>query len=269
MIIRYDSIAALADAYVKHNCHYGSGGWNRDSWFNNESKSESIRKARYGDTALVPKAEALLTQLDQAIETPRRQWELAPAGAFCSVPDMLAGRPANMRRMVMTQDEKAPITILATTTSSGGIHASTLQKRGTVILALVMALTRVRPVSLQQLTILDGRDNGETVITAEINTHPLDLATACYALTSAGFARRLTYGLAETLNRFTGGWPRTYRYGNQEPYLARLRQELAPDPTRCLIIGSAELHDELLQQPVAWIQKQIARFTQDQEELSL
>lgn len=266
MIIRYDSVAALADAYVKHNCHYGDGGWNRDSWFNNESEAESIRKARFGDTALVPKAEALLTQLDQAIETPRRQWELAPAGAFCSVPDMLAGRPANMRRMVLTQDEKAPITVLATTTSSGGINASTLQKRGTVILALVMALTRVRPVSLQQLTILDGRDNGETIITAEINTSPLDLATACYALTSAGFARRLTYGLAETLNRFTGGWPKGYRYGNSEPYFARLRQELPPDPTRCLIIGSAELHDELLQQPVAWIQKQIARFTQDQEE---
>jgi hypothetical protein len=69
------------------------------------------------------------------------------------------------------------------------------------------------------------------------------------------------------LNEFNGSWPRNYRYGSNEPYLEYLRNTLAPDPSRCLIIGSAELHDELLQKPTVWLNKQIQRFTQDEEEL--
>lgn len=267
MIIRYDSTAALRSAYIANQgklgrYHNGIG----NKWFNDESESDTLRKAELGDTTLVDAAERALAKLENVIETPRKVWERNVAGAFCCVPDVLAGLPTPMRRQVITRDETSPITVLAITTSSGGISAKTLAKRGTVILALVMALARIRPVSLQQLTILNGADEGETIITSEINTHPLDLATACYVLTSAGFARRLTYGLGKALNNFTGGWPRRYCYGSPEPYYEYLRNRLTPDPKKCLLIGAAELHDELLVQPTEWLNKQIARFTSEQEE---
>ena len=279
MIIRYDSTAALRADYIsciKPKAPSGGLKSNRGdfydnrmsggSWYGNESEADTLHKAEVGDTSLVPKAEAYLDQLDHAIETPRRTWERNVAGPFCVVPDVLAGLPTPMRRMVHTRDETSPITILAVTTSSAGIDAETLAKRGTTILALVMALSRIRPVTLQQLTILDGRDEGETVITSEINTHPLDLATACYVLTSAGFARRLTYNLARSKNHFMGGWPREFNYGRPERYYDRLRLRLAADPAKCLIIGAAQLGDELLQQPLVWLNTQIARFTESVEE---
>jgi hypothetical protein len=159
------------------------------------------------------------------------------------------------------QDEAAPITVLVATTCSAGISAATLEKRGTVILALVMALSRVRPVSLQALALTDGSHEGETIITNVINTNPLDLATACYVMTSAGFARRLTYGLAREKNNFSGGWPRRFTYGKSGPYYDYLKSRLVADPSKCLIIPAAELHDELLSQPLKWIEKQIKHFT--------
>jgi hypothetical protein len=120
---------------------------------------------------------------------------------------------------------------------------------------------------LQQLTVLHGSDaSGETVITSEINTHPLDLATACYVLTSAGFARRLTYGLAKKLNGFNGRWPRDFSFSNPEPYYNQLKPKLVADPSRCLIIGAARLGDRLLSEPVKWLNEQIHRFTQAEDE---
>jgi hypothetical protein len=273
MIIRYDSTAALAADYVKQNAKAASihhGGWDQgNSWYGGESLEASLRFAQSGDIRLVDKAEALLDKLDTTIETNRKVWEPAPAGAYVCVPDVLAGRPTPMRRLTHQQDEMSPITILAVSTSSAGISADTLQRRGTVILALVMALSRVRPVSLQQLTIVDGKHEGETVITSEINTAPLDLATACYVLTSAGFARRLTYGLAAAHNKFRGGWPANFNYGSPHRYYEILKGRLVSDPSRCLVIGAAQLGDEMLSDPVRWINKQIARFTAEQDEVNV
>lgn len=276
MIVRYDSTFALRQAYLqvkpeldRRNYHRSTDGNN--AWYGDESENDTLRKAELGDTSLVSFAEKQLGKLDATLETPRKLWDRSPAGAFCVVPDVLAGLPTPMRRQIYTRDETSPITILVCSTSSAGISAQTLQQRGITILALVMALARIRPVSLHQLCYVHGKDDGETVITSEINTHPLDLATACYVLTSAGFARRLTYGLAKALNDFNGDWPNAYGYrysGNNDQYFTHLKANLAVDPSRCLIISAAKLHDELLREPIAWINKQIKRFTEEQEELA-
>lgn len=268
MIIRYDSTAALRQAYIDaYGPARGSRGdsFSGDSWYNGESLAQTLEYADRGNTKLVPSAEKLLTQLDMTIETPQQVWNPSPVGPMCDIGDYLAGVPDCMRTIEYEMDDTNPITILATTTSSAGVDSETLEKRGTVILALVMALTRVRPVSLHQLCFVHGHHEGETVITSQINTAPLDLATACYVLTSSGFARRLTYRLAERLNGFNGSWPVKYRYGHPQPYLNYLKERLAPDPSRCLIIGAAEYGDELLQEPVAWVAKQVRRFTHQEE----
>lgn len=264
MLKHYPSIAALRQDYL--TLVRKQDGVATD-WYGNESAQDTVHLAHSGNTALVPEAEAVLAKLNTEIATPRRAWERAPAGAFCSVPDVLAGLPTPMRRLAHTYDERAPITILATTTSSAGVPAAVLRKRGAVILALVLALSRTRPVSLRQLATLDGRDkDGETIITAEINTTPLDVATACYVLTSAGFARRMTYDLATALNGFSGGWPRGYTYGKNTRFFTALVPRLGLNPEHTLLVASAEVGDTMLSNPVAWVNAQIARFAQIQED---
>ena len=265
MIVHFDSAADLLRAYRKHNCqrHVNYSG---AAWYNNESEADTLRMTEVGDTRLVPEAELLLSKLDSVIETPRLAWERSPAGAFCSVPDVLAGLPTPMRRQVLVRDDRAPITIFVMTSSSGGVSSEVLSKRGVVILALVMALTRVRPVELYQMAAGDGnRDGtGETILTCKINTSPLDLATACYILTSSGFTRRLCYTLQGKLNAYGGGWPRGYNTHDPRDYNTKLKSKLVADPAKCLIIDGARLNDELLSNPLKWIEKQIRHFTEEE-----
>jgi hypothetical protein len=269
MLVRYDSVAQLRQAWIDNP--HGERGWESDvEWYGGETREDTKRLSYVGDTKLVPDAEHLIQKLDLAVETPRRTWDRAPVGAYYAIPEVIAGIPLSARRQVMTNDERAPISVLVSTSSSAGIDAKTLRKRGVVIMAMVMALSRVRPVSLHTLSFMDGpRDHsGETIFTAHINTSPLDLATACYALTSSGFSRRMTYDLGRALNGFTGMWPRNYQYGRrQNEYYDYLKGLMGLEPTKTLIIGSPELGDKLLKEPIVWIQDQITRFTSQQEEL--
>ena len=148
MIKRYESIAALRADYIALDCRRRQSD---NSWYNNESEAETLRKTEVGDTSLVSSAEALLDKLNSQIEVPRKIWQRSPAGSFASIPDVLAGLPTPMRRQAHTPDERAPITILVVTTSSAGIDAATLAKRGIVILALVIALSLTQNLLLTQM----------------------------------------------------------------------------------------------------------------------
>lgn len=263
MIIRYPTIAALADAFEQLGClRLGHG----DNWFNSEDTPTSLRKCRFGDTSLVPQAEAALAQLDQQIETPRRSWDRSPAGAFCVVPDVLAGLPTPMRRQVYMQDERAPITILVDVGSSAAVSSETLKLRGITILALVMALSRIRPVTLYQLDVASGRKDGESILITPINTTPLDLATACYVLTSSGFSRGIVMPVEERINGHSGGWPKEFNYfGDSLIYYRKRLPLLGFEEKQTLIVPAAKANDELIKQPLVWIKRQIERFTAEQQ----
>ena len=264
----YPSAAALAQDFKSRGCTGVEFSTSR-SWFNNESTDDSLRLALTGDVSLVPDAEKLMSSLDAQVETSRRAWEASPVGPFCVIPEALAGLPTPMRRPILVEDDRAPISIYACTTSSAGVDAKVLQRRGTAILALVLALSRLRPVTLHAIGIGNGVKDGETIVTCQINTAPLDLATACYVLTSAGFTRRLMYSLAKRLNGFSGRWPRNrfYSYGKPDAYYDHLRDDvLGLSPENTLMIQAAQLNDELVTQPVAWINRQVARFAHQEEE---
>lgn len=264
MIKTYDSVADLRQAYLDSGARQ-IARTNMQSWYNNETPDQTLKLTELGDRTLVPKAEQLLDQLESQIEVPRKVWQASPAGSYACIPDYLRGIPTSMRRQVEIGDEHAPISILVCSSCSAGINSETMLNRGVTILALVMALARIRPISLWTVATLHGQDTGETILSTQINTTPLDLATACYVLTSAGFCRRITYNLGTKLNNFNGSWPRNFKYSQPKPYYDYLARVLSPDPKRCLVIGTAQLGDELLSQPLIWIKNQIQRFTSSKE----
>lgn len=265
MIKQFESVAAFrADYIALRAVNPRADRGSNLSWYNNETEAQTLEKTLTGDKSLVPTAEAMLSQLDEEIYVPQRVWLASPAGARPCVPDALRNIPTSMRRIVEEPDARQPISIYVVSTSSAAISSSTLLRRGTAILALTLALSRIRPISLYTLCALDGRD-GETIISARINTDPLDVAQACYTLTSAGFARRLTYNYSRMANDFRGGWPSGMNYENPTPYWNYVKERLAPDPKKSLIIGAAQLGDELLSHPVDWVKKQVKFFTQIEE----
>lgn len=275
MIRHYDSPAALALDYEQLTAGkslFQTDSYTGRSWYNGESIADSLRFARTGNASLVPAAEALISKIDTAIVTPRRVIESAVAGAFVHVPSAIVGLPRTMRRIHYESTETAPITVIATATSSAGISSEILAQRGAAILALVLALSRQRALSLYVADVhcnhaaapflpsprfadCTGRD-GETAIFCRINTAPLDLATACYALTSSGFCRRLCYEISNKINGYRNATP-----NHSDSYRADLARRAGFAAETTLFISAAHLYDPIVDQPLLWINDQIRRLT--------
>lgn len=269
MIRSYNSIADFCDDIDRCDTSAMRYAQHSGSWANGENFSIAMQKSRYGNTSLVPAAEALMSQLESQIEVPRKVWDRSPAGAFAIVPEVLAGLPTPMRRQREVLDERQPLTIIVVTTSSAGIKAETLMKRGTAILALTMAMARIRPITLHALSMLDGHvdGTGEILLKSQINTAPLDLSTAAYVLTSAGFDRILCHAHSQRLAKYRGGWPSKYRWGRKDqPYFDYLINVFGYEKKNTLLIGPTFLGDPIVNTPVAWVQDQIARFTNANED---
>jgi len=253
MIQRYDSLAQFVE--VAKDCPNGNASY---TWCGNISHNETVQLALNGDDKLVPEAEKLLEKLDSDIEIARPEWVPSIAGAFPSVPDYLAGLPDSMRTMHPTMRDTTPVSIYVSTTSSAGIDADTMMKRGVAILALLMKLQQMRPVQLFLLAELHGRTDGEYLQVIRIESTPLNLSTACFVLTHVGFARHLTYGVAHAKDSFNGQWPRMYDGGGSQ-WEEHVREVLGMNP-QDVYVGAARIWDDVVRRPVEWVNKQVAQF---------
>jgi len=147
-------------------------------------------------------------------------------------------------------------------------------RRGITILALVMAMTAVRPVNLRVCTISGCKTKGSAqrsgdrwcAVTAVIDTQPLDLARAAWALTDVGCARRLFYGVGFQLG-FDGGWPvlSGVKYGEMQSAAGVGRcKEIFSQGSDTLFIPAISLFDkesdEMIMHPTQWVNKKIEQF---------
>lgn len=259
-IKRYPSIAALArDARETDCCALAIP--RPASWFNGETPADSIARAISGDDSLVAEAERLLSRINAAIDMPERPFVADVAGAYPVVAEYLAGMPDCMRRRAIVENEAAPVRLFYGVGSWVGITAAELLRRGCAALALTMALSRVRPV---ELVLYHHTRSGEreSLIFAPVNTQPLDVASAAYALSSSGFARWLFYNLARH-HHFGRRAACGLRFpeGTDTPaYAARLRRLLGAD-TSDVILDEPRSHDDpAIADPVAWVNAQLAKF---------
>ncbi len=234
--------------------------------------------ALYGDTGRVEEAQKLMEQFAAELATTFTTDEACVAGAFPIVPEALMGEPECMRMPTEQAGELAPLTIFVDLTTSGGIPAQEIMIRGTSTLALVMALSAQRPVSLEVGCAMDGRRAasglraGErlSVISTVIDTAPLDVATAAWYLTSADAARRLIYRLQghRRVHNSSGGWPRLdgvpYGAPSDPKAEARMREILdLPGEALFLPAVSAYQSEDMRRQltdPVGWIREKLEQF---------
>lgn len=207
----FDAPAELAD-WAQANAT-GAVEWKQHDYanfFGGDTAETACRKAREGDLSGVEASDELLARFERfAFETGRRAWVDDVCGSIPNVPAFIAGHPLAMRRRVRQDSASAPVAIVADLTTSAGISAEQIAKRGAAILALVRLLSSRRPVELWAGCMMQGKEQGMSAVFARIETAPLDLATAAYVMTSASFPRRLCYATARK-DGFAGRWP----YGN-------------------------------------------------------
>jgi hypothetical protein len=257
---RFDSCGAFADA-----CRSLKAGTDAHaSWWGGDSRSALLGKCEAGDDRFVAPAMALLEKINAEIEIPRPQWQPSVYGAFPNVPEALAGEIECMRHLQLPQEESTPIRIYYDPTSSAAIDAKDLQSRGCAALALVMALSAIRPVELWCFSDLDAHGTDHANVMVKIQSAPLMVSEACYMMCNPGFARCLMYGYAEKTMGFHGMWG----FGDHcEDATARARlmaASLNASP-QDLVIPGISVRDEMVKDPVGWVNRQLARLAHVRE----
>jgi hypothetical protein len=182
------------------------------SWEDNESLQSACQKIVKGDNKRVPMSDKLLSKMEE-VHAPRTKYAYVHdvAGSKVDIGRFLAGDPLNMKRRTKRPTDQAPLAIIADVTVSAGITAEQQAARGAAVLALVRALSDIRPVTLYAFSGLEAA-NGGIYSVIRMDTSPLDLARASFMLQSAAMLRRTAFAIADGYG-FHGGWPYRATHG--------------------------------------------------------
>ncbi len=201
MIARFDSINAyLADMKAKGyapRSHGESGGMSRD-WDDGVSGHEAVELATKGDPRIVTGTMQVLDRLNASNvgESTKARYVSDYVGSFVSVPKYLAGHPKCMKARRKVEVMAPHVAIYVANTSSCGVSAKDLMTRGIIILALLESLTaRGVGVDLYILSETDAPGHKENWFyqCVQVDTRPLDLSVAGFAIAHPSFARNVMY----------------------------------------------------------------------------
>lgn len=270
MIHRYNSLRELVDAHDALPLSDRERGRKHDAWLQGRGRTLDQNRAacRDGDLSWMPKAEALLSKLSPQVEVEVPVYHPAPVGARPHVPNAVLGVPDSMYRRVVDATTTSPVRIVAFLTSSACYSEEEVESRGIAILALAVALSRVRPVSLQIAVTLacedakseeDRKQGSLTLVNVDLNA--TCLSEACPALACVGVARALCFNIARN-DGFMYGWAPWVRFSGDrltDESLARAKQEFGLDD-QDLIIPPIYAGDPLMKDPIKWINERVALY---------
>ncbi|MCI0554169.1 MAG: hypothetical protein L0287_24730 [Anaerolineae bacterium] len=249
----------VAEHAAKHDYNMREridGRWTGDNY------AEFKTKVQIGDADLVAESDAFLAQIEDQVPMSRGWRNIDDVvGAVPNVPAFLAGHPQCMRRRERMMKENAPLAIYMDLTTSAGIGAKTVQKRGVTLLALTRLLVEHRPVELWVGTSLgNNRRVSESSCTTmwRIDTAPLDLARAAFFIGATAMSRGFGYGVCMADLGSGGNWP----FNNYDRHCrtAKDRMAVAFPGQDLLYLPPIMVDDELVNQPVDWIKRVMASY---------
>jgi hypothetical protein len=213
-------------------CHDANVEFGSSEWRGNLHSQQAFALTVHGDEARVVAAQALIDQFSSDVDLGQVYPTWAPdvVGSYPIVPNVLAGVPETMMRRVMETSERAPITIWVCVTSSGGIQALDMERRGIAIMALALALSQTRAVNIRIFSGLGGPNHSGNHLVSVDLLQPLSLSQAAFMLSSQAFARGLTYRYLETATGSGGTWPASVGHGRYEDRCQQWRKLLPIEP---------------------------------------
>lgn len=148
------------------SAYVGAGGAISEHWIGGQFTAEkAVECATAGlpdNVELIKSERKRAERLDVQVVYP--SWQADICGAFPDVPSYLAGDPMNMRRLVNQVTETRPVRIFVGMASSCTFSAAQLAKRGALIGALALQLSKTRAVSVYAVnsgkTRKHARDGG-------------------------------------------------------------------------------------------------------------
>ena len=227
------------------------------------SADEAIKKFRDGDMRGVGASDKLLEQMERLMpETARPVWRDEIVGVMPNVPAFIAGSPMSMRKRVNLPNHQGAIAVVVDIGAASHVETEAIQKRGAAVLALVRALSAIRPVELWAGAGLDAdRARNASWNFCRIDTAPLDLAHAAFILTNAGAIRRVLW-MAAVAHGFRGDSPYSCNQRHAtEHYTQQLIAPAFAHVTETIVLPRLTRHEEeSISNPAKWIEGKIQKY---------
>lgn len=222
-----------------------------DQWHGAMDAVKALHLTLAGDNKRVAKCQALVDQFSSDCDLSRSYptWNPDVCGAYPLVPEFLAGLPECMNRRIMVASDRAPVTLWVCVTSSGGIDADKCEARGIAIMALAMALSQTRAVSVRIFSGLSGQERNH-LVSVEL-PQPFSLAQAAFILSSQAFSRGLTYGFLSNASGAGGGWPADVDHGKYSERCANWKK-LLPIGEEDVVFPHIFMWDADIKNPIAY-----------------
>lgn len=249
------------------------------SFFSGMAWSDLAERVQQGDKATADKARGLLAKINaempQQVQRVRksRPFGRAVVGAY------LSSDPMPCRARVKVKTDTAPLTIAVNLVSSGMTDAGDLEKRGVAIAALVQRVSMSRPVKLLVCGAVHAQGCAPVAWVCEFPTRPLDAYRLAWVMANQGFARGMGFAASRDAKRIhaaAGGkssnptgasirWLGDQTYSNDQgpgTYGADLAAFYGGDVYYIPAAGCfGSDYNEMLREPVAWINKTVAKLT--------
>lgn len=230
--------------------------------FSGELDTENVQTGERilldGDETHVDKAQAIVDQLTLEIETPRREWYREVYGYYPDIPAYIQGQPQNMWMQRRTNDERTPIRLWVGLTSSAVIPNDQLINRGAALAAFAIAMANIRPVIITPFVCLSSIDRRRNMLISwDISTSPLVLSEIM-SLTRPEVTRYI--GIEACRHQFGQIARRDPGFHRDSWDEHKMRSHLNAQPDD-LYLPPIYADDPLLDDPIKWIQDNIAKFT--------
>ena len=211
---------------------------------------ECVRRTRDGDATLVAQSEALMAKFEGLVfPTHRREWVADVTGYVPNVPAHIAGHPASMRRRAKREAEAAPVAVFVDIFASSSFSHSDIMTRGAAVLALARILAGYRPIELYVAFASRRRDdNAAGCVAVKIDTAPLDLAHAAWALCGVGFLRQVMFSALE------GVFP-SNPFPPLRESISNIAAEMLPHGTDVIAVNGVV--SDVTSDPARWITERI------------
>lgn len=204
-IKRFQSVAAfLDDATVQSEQFEESSNWIGNE-FAGGTLDDAFRYARNGDLSSIADAQKLAERIDNSLDVAGEQVVLEPAvcGFAPIVPAYLAGEPESMLMQHETS-ARGEIEIWECLSIPGYVKPEDMRRKGVILLATVLALSRIANVKVVAYTSSVGANPA-----IEMST-PIDVSELCAVFCQPCFMRKLTlpwrYCENKSLDTSPAGW---------------------------------------------------------------
>ncbi len=244
---------------------YGGGSQGYE-WDGGVGFKDAIRFSKEGDPNIVSKYVSTVDKLVNEYQfrnDNRTAYRPSVAGSRVSVQDYLAGSPTSMRRRVPQEMQNRSVNIYVGTTCAAGIPADKMMERGATILSLLEFLqTSQVSVELYLLAETHGATDGDLIQVIQVESHPLNLSTAGFAIAHPAFARQVTYCHAYNIDDFNGMWGRSQGYFGQSDeqangYTEKLAVAIGMSPADIYVPPPKYYHGDIFTNPDKWLEERI------------